>query len=172
MAWELVDRIRGLDGEVGPPGADSTVPGPKGDQGDPGPPGADSTVPGPQGEPGPPGADSTVPGPQGDPGPPGADSTVPGPKGDQGDPGPTAVSIDEGQMAKLGTDGLLLVSNEDVAAAQHAASHLPTGSDPLGSGTATDGQVLTADGLGGAAWETPTSASTGLAVALAIVFGA
>lgn len=42
----------------------------------------------------------------------------------------------------------------------------------LGYATATDGQVLTADGVGGAAWETPTSASTGLAVALAIVFGA
>lgn len=153
MAWELVDTIKGVDGL---PGADSTVPGPQGDQG---PPGADSTVPGPKGD-------------QGDPGPPGADSTVPGPKGDQGDPGPTAVSTDDGQLAKLGTDNLLLVSDEDVATAQHAASHLPTGSDPLGSGTATDGQVLTADGLGGAAWETSTSASTGLAVALAIVFGA
>jgi hypothetical protein len=38
---------------VGPPGADSTVPGPPGDDGPPGPPGDD----------GPPGADSTVPGP-------------------------------------------------------------------------------------------------------------
>lgn len=86
MAWELVDRIKGADGDPGPPGADSTVPGP-----------------------------------QGDPGPPGADSTVPGPKGDQGDPGPTAVSTDEGQLAKLGTDSLLLVSDEDVATAAQGA---------------------------------------------------
>lgn len=40
--------------------------------------------------------------------------------------------------------------------APHAASHLPTGSDPLGSGTATDGQVWTADGAGGAAWADPS----------------
>ena len=62
----------------GPPGADSTVPGPPGPPGPPGAPGADSMVPGP------PGADSTVPGP---PGPPGADSTVPGPEGPPGPPG-------------------------------------------------------------------------------------
>ena len=44
--------VAGCDGVVGPPGADSTVPGP---QGEPGTPGADSTVPGPQGEKGDPG---------------------------------------------------------------------------------------------------------------------
>ncbi|MBE9193877.1 hypothetical protein IQ219_00705 [Synechocystis sp. LEGE 06083] len=71
---EWLESLKGEPGPAGPPGADSTVPGPPGPQGEPGPagpPGADSTVPGP-------------PGPQGEPGPagpPGADSTVPGPAG-------------------------------------------------------------------------------------------
>lgn len=38
-----------MQGPPGPPGADSTVPGPEGPQGPQGPTGADSTVPGPQG---------------------------------------------------------------------------------------------------------------------------
>lgn len=114
-------------------------------------------------------------------GPAGADSTVPGPKGDQGDPGPTAVSADAGQLATLGTDNLLLVSSDDVAtAAQGALADSAVQPDDLtwaaltdtATDEASDGQVWTADGAGGAAWETPTSASTGLAVALAIVFGA
>ena len=58
-----------------------------------GPPGADSTVPGPQGPPGQRGlqgpAGST--GPAGNPGPTGADSTVPGPTGPQGPGGPTGI---------------------------------------------------------------------------------
>ncbi|HBL23904.1 MAG TPA: hypothetical protein DDZ40_07270 [Deltaproteobacteria bacterium] len=86
---------------VGPTGADSTVPGSKGDKGDPGPPGADSTVPGPRGEVGPAGADSTVPGPQGD-------------KGDKGDPGSVAgsfgVSIDgAGQSISIGVKQYLIM---------------------------------------------------------------
>jgi hypothetical protein len=36
---------------------------------------------------------------------------------------------------------------------RHAERHLPDGTDPLGSGTAADGTVWTADGSGGAAWE-------------------
>lgn len=118
----------GPQGEVGPagpagadgaPGADSTVPGPQGEAGPAGPagadgaPGADSTVPGPQGEvgpAGPAGADSTVPGPQGEvgpAGPAGADSTVPGPAG------PTAISVDAGNIASLGTDSLIFVSGDE-----------------------------------------------------------
>jgi hypothetical protein len=68
-------------GPQGPPGADSTVPGPEGPQGpqgpqgDPGPTGADSTVPGPQGETGPPGPQGD-PGPEGDPGPSGQAGVV------------------------------------------------------------------------------------------------
>ena len=58
--WDAFqDAIANAVGPPGPPGADSTVPGPKGDKGDPGP--------------------------KGDKGDPGADSTVPGPKGDKGD---------------------------------------------------------------------------------------
>jgi len=68
--------------------------------GAPGAAGADSTVPGPAG---PAGADSTVPGPQG---PAGADSTVPGPVGPAG---PSAVSLDAGNTATLGTDNLIFV---------------------------------------------------------------
>ena len=82
---------RGIPGPAGEglPGADSTVPGPKGDTGAKGDPGVK----------GDPGADSTVPGPKGDTGVglPGADSTVPGPKGDPGADGAStasAVSVD------------------------------------------------------------------------------
>ena len=54
--------------------------------GPPGPPGADSTVPGPPGPMGPPGADSTVPGPKGDKG----DKGDTGAQGIQGIPGVSA----------------------------------------------------------------------------------
>jgi len=40
------------------------------------------------------------------------------------------------------------------------AAHTHTESD-IDSGTSTDGQVLTSDGAGGAAWETPTGGSGG-----------
>lgn len=76
---------KGDIGDTGPAGADSTVPGPKGDTGAQGPKG-DTGGQGPQGI-------------QGETGPAGADSTVPGPKGDTGDQGPQGVpGID-------GTDG-------------------------------------------------------------------
>lgn len=63
---------RGPVGAAGPAG-EPGVQGPAGIgvQGEQGPPGADSTVPGPRGERGEPGADSDVPGPTGDTGPPG-----------------------------------------------------------------------------------------------------
>lgn len=68
---------RGHQGERGPEGPPSTVPGPTGPQG---PQGTPSTVPGPTGPQG-------EVGPQGPVGPQGADSTVPGPTGPKGDPG-------------------------------------------------------------------------------------
>jgi hypothetical protein len=77
---------QGNKGDKGDTGADSIVPGPKGDQGDTGlkgdqgDTGADSIVPGPKGDTG----DTGLKGDQGDTG---ADSIVPGPKGDQGDTG-------------------------------------------------------------------------------------
>ena len=99
--WDAFqDAIANAVGPPGPPGADSTVPGPKGDKGDPGPkgdkgdPGADSTVPGPKG-------DQGDPGPKGDKGDPGAASTVPGPKGDQGDPGPKGDKGDPGAASTV-----------------------------------------------------------------------
>ncbi len=148
--WQVVDALKGADGEVGPPGQDSTVPGPAGPPGQdstvpgpPGPPGQDSTVPGPAG---PAGQDSTVPGP---PGPPGQDSTVPGPAGPAGQdstvpgpagpPGPTAVSSDITQLAVLGTDSLLLVSSDDVAtAAQGGLADSAVQPGDLGSAAAAD----------------------------------
>ena len=63
----VLEAISGPPGAAGPPGADSTVPGPpgpKGDKGDTGATGAASTVPGPQ-----------------------------GPKGDKGDTGPQGPGI-------------------------------------------------------------------------------
>jgi hypothetical protein len=59
------DWLLSLIGDTGDAGADSTVPGPKGDTGDTGDAGADSTVPGPKGDTGDAGADSTVAGPAG-----------------------------------------------------------------------------------------------------------
>lgn len=73
--------------------------GPQGAQGLSGPPGADSTVPGPKGDEGDPGADSTVPGPEGAKGDPGADSTVPGPMGPQGVQGPVGPAGTNGAPA-------------------------------------------------------------------------
>jgi hypothetical protein len=70
-------------------------PGPKGEVGPEGPPGS----PGSPGSPGPPG----TPGLDGDDG---ADSTVPGP------PGPTAISSEQYNIARLGTDNLVFVPNE------------------------------------------------------------
>ena len=98
------DAVDNAVGPPGPPGADSTVPGPKGDQGDPGPkgdtgnPGVDSTVPGPKG-------DTGLTGPKGDTGLTGADSTVPGPKGDTGDTGPKGDQGDPGPKGDTGDTG-------------------------------------------------------------------
>ena len=112
---------------TGPTGPQGEV-GPAGPAGADGAPGADSTVPGPQGEVGPAGpagadgADSTVAGPQGEvgpTGPAGADSTVAGPQGAAGvdgaagPAGPTAISVDAGNIAALGTDSLIFVSGDE-----------------------------------------------------------
>ena len=80
------DGVDGVDGSsiVGPPGADSQVPGPPGAPGESiigpaGRDGADSQVPGPPGAPG-----ESIIGPAGRDG---ADSQVPGPPGPRGPPG-------------------------------------------------------------------------------------
>jgi hypothetical protein len=128
--WVRMGAVQGPQGEKGDkgdkgdPGADSTIAGPQGPpgiQGQQGLPGADSTVPGPQGIQGPkgdPGAASTVAGPKGDKGDPGAASTVPGPTGPAstvpgptGPAGPTAISVQAGNLATLGSDSLLYVTN-------------------------------------------------------------
>lgn len=213
MPWQLIDKIKGSDGEQGPQGEigpagpagqdstvpgpagpqgpagqDSTVPGPQGPQGPAGqdstvpgptgPAGQDSTVPGPQGPQGPAGQDSTVPGPQGPAGqdstvpgpagpagPAGQDSTVPGPAGPAGPAGPSAVSTDAGQLAELGTDSLILVAitPADIGAAS-------TGADlaDFTSGTASSGQVPTADGAGGVAWGDQSGSGAGGTKTLAV----
>ena len=113
--------IQGPAGADGAPGAASTVPGPQGEVGPAGAagadgaPGADSTVAGPQGEvgpAGPAGADSTVAGPAGADGAPGA-AGVDGAAGAAGPAGPTAISADAGNIAALGTDGLIFVSGDE-----------------------------------------------------------
>lgn len=74
-----------------------------------------SGPPGPQGDKG----DTGDVGPQGPPGDTGATGET-GAKGDKGDTGatgpegPTAVSVDAGNLARLGTDGLTLVPNTSV----------------------------------------------------------
>lgn len=122
----------GLQGPPGPPG----VEGPPGPQGPKGEPGAVPEAPltgGPYGrqhaqwvelpEPSTEGGggssgEGTVgpqgpPGPEGPPGPQGP-AGYPGATGDPGPPGPTAVSTDVGNLAKLGSDSLLLVDLLDV----------------------------------------------------------
>jgi len=72
--------------------------------------------------------------------------------GPMGPPGPTAVSTDVGQLAKLGTDSLLLVSSDDVATPDADLAAFT-------SGLATLGQVPTADGAGGVDWVDPAGAA-------------
>lgn len=108
--------LRGNQGDIGPTGPASTVPGPagptgpyglRGEQGDMGPAGPASTVPGPAGPAGPYGPTgpvgraSTVPGPAGPVGP-------AGPYGPTGPKGPQGAGIENGKM-QLGSwiiDGL------------------------------------------------------------------
>jgi len=130
-------------GAQGPPGADSTVPGP------PGPPGADSVVPGP---PGAGGADGYTPikgvdyfdGAPGSPGPPGADgadSVVPGPpgadgaqgiQGIQGPPGPSGQPIGLTVLAN-DTTAVALATNFNVKLTVTAARTLTTTVPPAGT---------------------------------------
>jgi hypothetical protein len=95
----------------GPPGpqGDPGPPGPAGVQGPQGDPGIPGTV-GPQGPTGPAGAQGPV-GPAGNQGPVGPQGTAGavGPAGPTGPAGPNAVSIDAGNLAKLGTDSKILV---------------------------------------------------------------
>lgn len=123
----------GPPGEAGAPGAPG-APGPKGDPGADGAPGAE----GPQGPKGDPGVDG-APGPKGDPGPQGD----PGPKGDPGDPGadgapgPSAVSADAGNLLRLGTDALLLLTASDVPSGGLDATGQPAGAVPTALGDDT-----------------------------------
>lgn len=56
------------------------------------------------------------------------------------------VNLDSGSIASLALADTSVQPGDDA--------------DTLGSGTATDGQVLTADGAGGAAWATPSGSTT------------
>jgi hypothetical protein len=98
----------GVDGAQGTQGIPGTQ-GPVGDQGPPGPAGpAGAQGPaGPQGPQGPQGILGS-PGAQGATGPQGAQGAQ-GAQGQQGIPGPVAVSANAGNLARLGTDNLLLV---------------------------------------------------------------
>ena len=96
-AIDAISLIPGPAGAVGPVGADSVVPGPKGDKGEQGKAGADSQVAGPQGIQGPAG----MVGQQGFPGVNGADSNVPGPEGPIGSPGINGLDGVDGRDAEL-----------------------------------------------------------------------
>ena len=105
-----------VDFAYGIHGADSSIPGPKGDQGDrgpAGPQGADSSVPGPKGDQG----DRGPAGPQGDA------STVPGPKGDKGDVGPAGPQGQRGPTGLQGEKG----DKGDVGPAGPQGQRGPTG---------------------------------------------
>jgi hypothetical protein len=102
--WVVLGDVQGPAGSQGPAG-------PVGPQGLQGTPGADGPV-GPQGaagaagQPGPQGVQG-IAGTAGAAGPQG----VAGAQGVKGDPGPSAVSANAGNLAKLGTDNLILVPN-------------------------------------------------------------
>lgn len=98
----------GADGAAGAAGADSTVPGPVGPAGPAGPAGADSEVPGPAGAAG---AQGPA-GPAGSDGAAGVDGAA-GAVGPAGPAGPTTISVDAGNIAALGTDGLIFVSGDE-----------------------------------------------------------
>lgn len=146
-AAEIDDSIDNLITQIGPPGP-------------PGPPGADSTVPGPAG------ADSLVPGPPGPQGeigpagPAGADSTVPGPQGPQGEIGPQGPAGADAVVVNAldSTSTTSALSAAQGKALNDGKAAIDANADIFTSGAATDGHVLTADGAGGAAWETlPTA---------------
>jgi collagen type II alpha len=103
--WIILGNIQGPPGPQGPAG----VMGPQGIQGSNGSDGAVGGQ-GPVGAQGPVGPQG-VPGPQGAQGPAGSQGPQgnPGPQGSQGVPGPSAVSANAGNVAKLGTDNLILV---------------------------------------------------------------
>jgi hypothetical protein len=115
-----IPGLQGIQGEQGPQGIQGVAgpPGPKGNPGDPGATG----LQGPQGAPGNTGAqgqkgDTGVQGPQGVAGTQGAPGAqgLAGPQGPagaagvQGPAGPSAVSANAGNIAKLGSDNLILV---------------------------------------------------------------
>lgn len=104
----------GAQGPQGPAGADSMVPGPQGPKGDQGAQGATGTAgaQGPKGDTGAQGTPGTagVTGPQGPIGNTGSQGPQ-GTTGATGPAGPTAVSANAPNMAKLGTDNLLLVTD-------------------------------------------------------------
>jgi hypothetical protein len=109
-----IDTSSGVGGIQGPPGPTGET-GPPGPEGPPGPAGADGAdgAQGPAGPKGDTGA-TGVAGPKGDTGaqgPAGPQGTagIPGTVGAQGPAGPTAVSANAGNLAKLGTDNLILV---------------------------------------------------------------
>jgi hypothetical protein len=136
--WVTLGNVQGPVGPVGPQGN----PGPQGIQGAPGLPGAAGAQgpvglagaigpQGPQGIPGiqgnagpqgPQGSQGTI-GPVGVQGPAGPQGAI----GPQGPAGPTAVSTDAGNLAKLGTDSLLLVPNTSVLKGTTAADNAAAG---------------------------------------------
>lgn len=104
---------QGDPGPIGPQGPQGLqgLPGPQGVQGQPGTAGpqgpkGDAGATGPQGIPGPAGTQGL----KGDKGDAGVAGTA-GPQGPVGPVGPTAVSANAGNLAKLGTDNLILVPN-------------------------------------------------------------
>lgn len=124
---------QGAQGDPGPAGQQGGV-GPAGPQGDPGPigpegpqgPTGQTGIPGAAGQDGAPGLQGPQ-GPKGDQGAPGAQGNVgpQGPQGNQGIPGtagatgpagPSAVSANAGNLAKLGTDSLILVTTDPTRA--------------------------------------------------------
>jgi len=119
----LIPGPPGPQGPAGPDGPIGSI-GPSGPQGDPGPTGPT----GAQGETGP-------AGPQGPAGPTGPQGQT-GPTGTTGPAGPTGPQGDAGPAGPQGPTG----------------PHEHTAAD-VDSGASSDGQVLTSDGAGGAAWE-------------------
>ena len=130
----------------GPPGADSTVPGPAGPQGPPGPTGAASTVPGPTGPTGPQGST----GPQGPTGPQGV-------KGDQGVV--PVVEITQAAYDALGTKdpAVMYVITDGADRTVLAGTTAPTAGVGIDGDFFINNVVWTVQGPKAGAWPAPVS---------------
>jgi len=131
------------------------IPGPPGPAG---PKGADSTVPGPKGDPG-------LPGPQGPQGPTGAASTVPGPIGPQGPVGPAGPTGPQGSVGPAGTTDWNGITNKPSAFPPSAHTHAESEVTNLVSDLAAKAPLASPTFTGDPKAPTPTAGDNDTSIA-------